>query len=135
MTIIIPANSAADTAYSITNSCRFDGSNDYLTITFSGSPTSNQKGTVSYWTKRSGLGASMFSGLVAVETALDIFELLAASNRQELAISYVVAAVADATFPGKIKGIKPPTLADHLMVLHHYYFLYIKFLKLEYLMR
>ena len=39
------------------------------------------------------------------------------ANRQELAIEYVVAAVADATFPGKIKGIKPPILAVHLMVL------------------
>ncbi len=60
-------------AYEIANSCRFDGSNDYLTKTFSGSPTSNQKGTVSYWTKRSGLGASMFSGLVAVDTGVSSY--------------------------------------------------------------
>ena len=76
MPLILPGNVATELAgasYSIDKSCRFDGSNDYLTITFSGSPTSNQKGTVSYWTKRSGLGASMFSGLVAVETGVSSY--------------------------------------------------------------
>jgi len=67
------ANSAADTGFNIDNSCRFDGSNDYLTITFSSNPTSDQKGTVSYWTKRSGLGVAMFSGLVAVETGVSSY--------------------------------------------------------------
>ena len=65
--------SAIGGGYDVDNSCRFDGSNDYLTKTFSGSPTSNKIGTVSYWTKRSGLGASMFSGLVAVDTGVSSY--------------------------------------------------------------
>ena len=70
--IILPANTLSG-GYDVDNSCRFDGSNDYLTKTFGSSPTSNKIGTVSYWTKRSGLGASMFSGLVAVDTGVSSY--------------------------------------------------------------
>ena len=56
MTIIIPANSAADTAYDVDNSCRFDGTS-YLHKT----PTSagnRRTWTYSLWVKRDKLGTN-----------------------------------------------------------------------------
>ena len=41
----------------------------YLTHTFSGSPTSNQKGTISFWMKRSGIGTAQHTGLKTAATA------------------------------------------------------------------
>ena len=43
--------------------------NTYLTKTFSGSPTSNQKGTVSYWFKRSKIGVAQQIGLKTAASA------------------------------------------------------------------
>ena len=52
MAIIIPANSAAaDTGYSIDNSCRFDGSSSYMTFTL-GSETNRDRWTWSCWVKK-----------------------------------------------------------------------------------
>ena len=57
MAIIIPANSAADTAFSVANSCRFnDGDSPYLSKTF-GSAGTRTKYTFSAWVKRSSFGA------------------------------------------------------------------------------
>ena len=59
MAIIIPANSAADTAYSVANSCRFnDGDSAYLSRTL-GTPTDNNVWTFSFWIKRGILGSAM----------------------------------------------------------------------------
>ena len=56
MPLILGTNSIKDTGYDVANSLRFNsGSSDYLTRT-SGTPTSNQKGTLSFWLKRSILG-------------------------------------------------------------------------------
>ena len=41
----------------------------YLTYTFSGSPTSNQKGTISFWMKRSEIGVAQHTGLKTAATA------------------------------------------------------------------
>ena len=41
----------------------------YLTRTMSGSPTSNQKGTMSYWVKRSKLGVYQFLGQIGAANA------------------------------------------------------------------
>ena len=52
------ANSAAaDDAYTVANSCRFDGSSSYMTRAASGSITSDTTWTVSFWVKRTKLGA------------------------------------------------------------------------------
>ena len=53
------ANSAADTAYSIDNSCRFnDDDSPYLTISSLGSTASDaKKWTVSFWTKLGSMGS------------------------------------------------------------------------------
>jgi len=57
--IIIPANSAADTAYEVANSCRFnDGDSAYLSRTL-GTPTDNNVWTFSFWIKRGILGSAM----------------------------------------------------------------------------
>ena len=59
MTIIIPANSAADTGFSVANSCRFnDGDSAYLSRTL-GTPTDNNVWTFSFWIKRGILGSAM----------------------------------------------------------------------------
>mgnify|MGYP006404595149 CR=1 FL=1 len=56
MAIIIPANSAADTAYSVDNSCRFnDGDTAHLKRTF-GSEGDRTEWTFSCWIKRGILG-------------------------------------------------------------------------------
>jgi len=53
------ANSAADTAFSVDNSCRFDGSSAYMTLT-PGSAGSQVTQTYSVWVKRSKLGDEEF---------------------------------------------------------------------------
>jgi len=53
------ANSAADTGFSVDNSCRFDGSTAYMSKTM-GTATNRLKLTMSVWLKRSTLGASVF---------------------------------------------------------------------------
>ena len=56
MSIIIPANSAVGGGFEATNGLRFDqGSSAYLKRSL-GTTTSQQKGTFSYWVKRSDLG-------------------------------------------------------------------------------
>jgi len=56
MAIIIPANSAADTAYEVANSCRFeDGDTAHFTRTTE-TPTNVDKYTFSVWVKRGNLG-------------------------------------------------------------------------------
>ena len=62
MAIIIPANSAADTGYTVANSCRFnDGDNPYMYKAF-GTPTNAKIFTFSVWLKRSKIGfAHIFS--------------------------------------------------------------------------
>ena len=61
MAIIIPANSAADTAFSVDNSCRFNrGDSADLQKTWSGTPTNQKKYTFSFWIKRCGTGTIDF---------------------------------------------------------------------------
>jgi len=62
MAIIIPANSAADTGYTVANSCRFnDGDDPYMYKAF-GTPTNAKIFTFSVWLKRSKIGfAHIFS--------------------------------------------------------------------------
>ena len=51
------ANSAADTGFSVANSCRFDkGSSSFLDLTF-GTPTNGHIWNFSCWTKRTNLGS------------------------------------------------------------------------------
>ncbi len=47
--------------------------NTYLTKTFSGSPTSNQKGTESYWFKRSKIGTAQQIGLKRSEEGGEVY--------------------------------------------------------------
>jgi len=58
MSIIIPANSAAGGAQLVTNGLRFDSASSAYLRRSLGTTTSQQKGTFSYWVKRSKLGAS-----------------------------------------------------------------------------
>jgi len=53
------ANSAADTGFSVDNSCRFDGSTAYMSKTM-GTATNRLKLTMSVWLKRSALGERVF---------------------------------------------------------------------------
>ena len=56
MAIIIPANSAADTGFSVANSCRFnDGDTPYFSKSF-GTPSDGKKWTFSCWVKGGDLG-------------------------------------------------------------------------------
>ena len=58
MSIIIPANSAAGGAQLVTNGLRFDSASSAYLKRSLGTTTSQQKGTFSYWVKRSKIGAS-----------------------------------------------------------------------------
>jgi len=60
LTIIIPANSAADTGYEVANSCRFDtAGTTYMTkAAFSNTGTNAFKFTFSCWIKRANLGVN-----------------------------------------------------------------------------
>ena len=61
MSIIIPANSAVGGGFDVANSARFNkGSSDSLTRTQSASPTHDDKGTLSFWFKRSLLGVDQY---------------------------------------------------------------------------
>ena len=51
MAIIIPANSAADTAYSVANSCRFNDGDSPKMVKQLGTPSSQQTFTLSTWFK------------------------------------------------------------------------------------
>ena len=61
MPLILPGNVAsatASTTYTVDNSCRFDGTNDYMVRSATGNDTeSNNKWTFSCWVKRAKLGA------------------------------------------------------------------------------
>ena len=57
MAIIIPANSAADTAYSIDNSCRFNSASSSQLKRTAGTATDPEKYTFSCWIKRGSLVA------------------------------------------------------------------------------
>ena len=60
MPLILSGNvaSALPTGYDVANSCRFDGTNDYMVRSATGSSTeSNNKWTFSCWVKRAKLGA------------------------------------------------------------------------------
>ena len=58
MAIIIPANSAADTAFSVANSCRFNLADSAYVHKTQGTSTDTDKYTLSVWLKRgSNLGA------------------------------------------------------------------------------
>ena len=50
MAIIIPANSAADTGFSVANSCRFNAEPSYMSKEL-GTPTSTKICTISVWCK------------------------------------------------------------------------------------
>ena len=52
MTIIIPANSAADTAYSVDNSCRFNDADNAHLVRTPGASGTEEKWTLSFWFKR-----------------------------------------------------------------------------------
>ena len=59
MPLILPGNvaSAADTAYEVANSCRFnDGDSAYMTRAFDATQTSTSTFTISVWVKRGALG-------------------------------------------------------------------------------
>jgi len=59
MPFIIPANTLASGGFDVDNSLRFNsGSSDNLSGTLSSGSGSDVKGTISFWTKRSGLGAN-----------------------------------------------------------------------------
>ena len=58
MPLILGTNSIKDTGFDVDNSLRFnDGSSDYLNAT-NGTPTDNDKCTLSVWVKRSALGGT-----------------------------------------------------------------------------
>ena len=60
MPLILGTNSIKDTGFNVANSCRFnDGSSDSLTRSLGASETSTQKGTFSYWIKRSTLSGEV----------------------------------------------------------------------------
>ena len=62
MPLILGTNSIKDTGYDVANSCRFnDGSSDSLTRSLGASETSTQKGTFSYWIKRSTLSTNQIT--------------------------------------------------------------------------
>jgi hypothetical protein len=56
MPLIIPSNSISAGGYEVDNSCRFDGSSDYLRKTFIGTSTDSKKCTMSFWSKRTATG-------------------------------------------------------------------------------
>ena len=61
MPLILGTNSIKDTGYDVANSLRFNrGSSDSLTRTQSSSPTHDDKGTLSFWFKRSLLGVDQY---------------------------------------------------------------------------
>jgi len=61
MPLILGTNSIKDTGFDVANSCRFNkGSSDSLTRTQSSSPTHDDKGTLSFWFKRSLLGVDQY---------------------------------------------------------------------------
>ena len=61
MPLILGTNSIKDTGYVVANSLRFNrGSSDSLTRTQSSSPTHDDKGTLSFWFKRSLLGVDQY---------------------------------------------------------------------------
>ena len=53
MPLVVGAQSAATGAFSVDNCCRFNGVNAYLDLTF-GTPTNNDKWSLSMWVKRCG---------------------------------------------------------------------------------
>ena len=55
------ANTLEDDSYSISNSCRFNGSNTEMEDTL-GTPTNIKKFTISLWFKRSALYANISTG-------------------------------------------------------------------------
>ena len=83
MTIIIPANSAADTAFSVDNSCRFnDDDSSYMHKT-PGSGGNQKTWTFSAWVKRGTLGTRQ--GVINVNGASNPYffvEFIAADNLQ-----------------------------------------------------
>ena len=54
MPLIIPANTLATGAYTVANSCRFDGSSAYMSRS-TGVTTTNTKFTISFWQKMTDL--------------------------------------------------------------------------------
>ena len=61
MPLILGTNSIKDTGFDVANSARFNsGSSDSLTRTQSASPTHDDKGTLSFWFKRSLLGVDQY---------------------------------------------------------------------------
>jgi len=61
MPLILGTNSIKDTGFDVANSLRFNrGSSDSLTRTQSSSPTHDDKGTLSFWFKRSLLGVDQY---------------------------------------------------------------------------
>ena len=56
MSVLFDTDSGSTGSYQIANSIRLDGSNDYLTRTFA-SGAGQTKGTISFWCKRSKMGA------------------------------------------------------------------------------
>jgi hypothetical protein len=56
MPLIIPSNSVSAGGFAVDNSCRFDGSSDYLRKTFIGTSTDSKKCTMSFWSKRTATG-------------------------------------------------------------------------------
>jgi len=70
MPLILPGNVASATAgaFSVDNSCRFDGSSSSLTKAQGASPSSNLKGTFSMWLKKSNPTADQHFLNVIVDT-------------------------------------------------------------------
>jgi hypothetical protein len=94
VTIIIPANSAADTAFSVANSCRFnDGDSPHMTKTPSAGDV--DKWTFSCWVKRCTLGSQqvMLSGL----TDSNNYTLIRFEGTDQLQFYNVTSASVDAS--------------------------------------
>jgi len=74
MPLVVGAASATAAGYSIDNSCRFNGTDGYLDLTF-GTPTDNDKWSVSMWVKRSGTGIDNEFMMVAASNSTNYSEL------------------------------------------------------------